>query len=143
MAVFRVNDTSRSLCYPVYVVIVFHRVKQSAKPLGCLFGYWVTKLIKLAYENQGCTKGVGAFQKFLCSRVVSQTRVQLILMLSIGTLYLLLCFTTNPSISEKHCMIIMRLVYIDDTRSYIILFVLILLHVNCFKHYLRQLEFAY
>ncbi len=31
------KDTSRSLCYPVYVVIVFHLVKQSAKPLGFLF----------------------------------------------------------------------------------------------------------
>ncbi len=31
------NDTSRSLCYPVYVVIVFHLVKQSAKPLGFFF----------------------------------------------------------------------------------------------------------
>ncbi len=37
MAGFRVKDTSRSLCYPVYVVIVFHLVKQSAKPLGFLF----------------------------------------------------------------------------------------------------------
>ncbi len=35
-AVFRVNDTSRSLCDPVYVVIVFHLVKQSTKPLGFL-----------------------------------------------------------------------------------------------------------
>ncbi len=31
------KDISRSLCYPVYVVIVFHLVKQSAKPLGFLF----------------------------------------------------------------------------------------------------------
>ncbi len=31
------KDTSRSLCYPVYVVIVFHLVKQSARPLGFLF----------------------------------------------------------------------------------------------------------
>ncbi len=31
------KDTSRSLCYPVYVVIVFYLVKQSAKPLGFLF----------------------------------------------------------------------------------------------------------
>ncbi len=30
------KDTSRSLCYPAYVVIVFHLVKQSAKPLGFL-----------------------------------------------------------------------------------------------------------
>ncbi len=36
---FRVKDTSRSLCYPVYVVIVFHLVKQSAKPLGFLFTF--------------------------------------------------------------------------------------------------------
>ncbi len=34
---FRVKDISRSLCYPVYVVIVFHLVNQSAKPLGFLF----------------------------------------------------------------------------------------------------------
>ena len=34
---FRVKDTSRSLCYPGYVAIVFHLVKQSAKPLGFLF----------------------------------------------------------------------------------------------------------
>ena len=32
----RVKDTSRYLCYPVYVVIVYHLVKQSAKPLGFL-----------------------------------------------------------------------------------------------------------
>ncbi len=34
---FRVKDTSRSQCYPVYVVIVFNLVKQSAKPVGFLF----------------------------------------------------------------------------------------------------------
>ncbi len=33
----RVKDTSRSLCYQFYVVIVFHLVKQRAKPLGFLF----------------------------------------------------------------------------------------------------------
>ncbi len=32
----RVKDTSRSLFNPVYVVIAFYRVKQSAKPLGFL-----------------------------------------------------------------------------------------------------------
>ncbi len=32
MAGFRVKDTSRSLCYPVYVVIVFHLVKQTPSP---------------------------------------------------------------------------------------------------------------
>ncbi len=31
------KDTSRSLCYPVYGVIVFYLVKQSAKPQGFLF----------------------------------------------------------------------------------------------------------
>ena len=35
----RVKDTSRSLCYPVYVVIVFHLVKQSTKSLGFLFPF--------------------------------------------------------------------------------------------------------
>ncbi len=34
--------TSRSLCYPVYVVIVFHLVKQSAKPLGFMFSFSLT-----------------------------------------------------------------------------------------------------
>ncbi len=48
-AVFRMNDTSRSLCYPVYVVIVFHLVKQSAKPLGFLFG--VTGNFKTSAPN--------------------------------------------------------------------------------------------
>ncbi len=37
---FRVKDTSRSLCYPVYVVIVFHLVKQSAKLLGFLLIFY-------------------------------------------------------------------------------------------------------
>ncbi len=38
---FRVKATSTgtSLCYPVYVFIVFHLVKQSAKPLGFLLEY--------------------------------------------------------------------------------------------------------
>ena len=33
----RVKDTSRSLRFPVYVVIVFHLEKQSAKSLGFLY----------------------------------------------------------------------------------------------------------
>ncbi len=33
------KGTSRSLCYPVYVVVVFHFVKQSAKPLGFLLKF--------------------------------------------------------------------------------------------------------
>ena len=33
------KDTSRSLCYPVFVVIVFHLVKQSAKPLVFFFKF--------------------------------------------------------------------------------------------------------
>ena len=45
MAGFRVKDTSRSLCYPVYVVIVFHLVKQSAKPLGFLLFFFVFVLL--------------------------------------------------------------------------------------------------
>ncbi len=45
----RVKDTSRSLCYPVYVAIVFHLVKQSAKPLGSLFSN--TKPAKLILRH--------------------------------------------------------------------------------------------
>ncbi len=45
MAGFRVKDTSRSLCYSVYVVIVFHLVKQSVKPLGFLFCHRLLKLL--------------------------------------------------------------------------------------------------
>ncbi len=45
------NDTSRSLCYPVYVVIVFHLAKQSAKPLGFLLLFTVTLYM---YAPEAC-----------------------------------------------------------------------------------------
>ncbi len=44
---FRVKDTSRSLCYPVYVVIVFHLVKQSAKPHGFLGFFFFFRLVNM------------------------------------------------------------------------------------------------
>ncbi len=42
------KDTSRSLCYPVYVVIVFHLLKQSDKPLGFLLSDGVEVPITVA-----------------------------------------------------------------------------------------------
>ncbi len=52
---FRVKDTSsRSLCYPVYVVIVFHLVKQSAKPLGFLFFVLLLKKSKPDISRAAC-----------------------------------------------------------------------------------------
>ncbi len=51
-----VKDTSRSLCYPVYVVIVFHLVKQSAKPLGFLFeGCNIIFLLMYVSQNNEIT----------------------------------------------------------------------------------------
>ena len=37
----RVKDTSRPLCYPVYVATVFHLVKQSTKDLGFLLNFTI------------------------------------------------------------------------------------------------------
>ncbi len=68
--VFRVKDTSRSLCYPVYVVTVFHLVKQSAKPLGFLFvfvnmGPYGTKNFTTLLLLQIAAESFQAFPYFL------------------------------------------------------------------------------
>ncbi len=71
---FRVKDTSRSLCYPVYVVIVFHLVKQSAKPLGFLSDFRQTCISKTATRTQIWASGVLSVYEVL-SRLKIQSEV--------------------------------------------------------------------
>ncbi len=52
------KETSRSLCYPVYVVIDFHLVKQRARPLGFLFVfskfYQIFKFLQCPHKVTFC-----------------------------------------------------------------------------------------